>query len=88
MTASMSRKGHGDDHVLMESGHSLLKTERIDRTPCRTQATAEMTIVEYLEMFYNRQRIHGALGSRTPAKAEAAYRARASSCLPFGCRFY
>jgi transposase InsO family protein len=78
MTASRRRKGNCYDNAMIESWHSLLKKELMDLTTCRTRAEAEVAIFAYIEMFYNRQRIPRALGYRTPAEAEAAYRARAS----------
>jgi len=71
MTGSMSRKGHGWDNACIESWHSLLKKECVYLHPCRTRAEATATIFEYIEIFYNRQRLHGALGYRTPAEVEA-----------------
>jgi transposase InsO family protein len=62
----------------MESWHSLLKKELMDLTTCRTRAEADIAIFAYIAMFSNRQRIPTALGYRTPAEAEAAYRARTS----------
>jgi transposase InsO family protein len=77
MTARMSRKGHDDDHALRESWHSLLKKELIDLKTCRTQAKADIATCAAIEIFYNLQRIHSALGYRTPAEAEVAYQAQA-----------
>ncbi len=66
MTASMSRKGNCWDNACIESWHSLLKKELIylDRWP--TRAAAQQAIFEYIEIWYNRQRVHSALGYRTP----------------------
>jgi transposase InsO family protein len=77
MTPHRSRKGHDDDHVLREYGHSLLNKELIDLKKFRTRAEADIAIFAAIEIFYNRQRIHSALRYRTPAEAEAACRARA-----------
>ncbi|WP_243239944.1 integrase core domain-containing protein, partial [Sulfobacillus harzensis] len=54
------------DNACIESWHSLLKKELIylDRWP--TRAAAQQAIFEYIEIWYNRQRVHSALGYRTP----------------------
>ncbi len=75
MTASMSRKGNCYDNAMIESWHSLLKKELIYLTKFRTRAEAEVAIFAYIEIFYNRQRVHSALDYQTPAEAEAAYQA-------------
>ena len=54
-----------------QSWHSLLKKECVYRHHFRTRAEATATIFESIEIFYNRQRLHGALGYRTPAEVEA-----------------
>ncbi|WP_020374129.1 IS3 family transposase [Sulfobacillus thermosulfidooxidans] len=45
-------------------------------TTCRSREEAEQAIFASIEIFYNRQRIHGALDYQTPAEADAAYHAR------------
>nr|WP_242823969.1 IS3 family transposase [Sulfobacillus thermosulfidooxidans] len=60
----------------MESWHSLLKKELIDLTTCRTREEAERAIFASIEIFSNRQRIHGGLDYQTPTEADAAYHAR------------
>ncbi|WP_274532452.1 IS3 family transposase [Sulfobacillus thermosulfidooxidans] len=75
MTASMSRKGNCYDNAMIESWHSLLKKELIYLTKFRTRAEADVAIFAYIEIFYNRQRVHSALDYQTPAEAEAAYQA-------------
>lgn len=72
MTGSMSRKGNCWDNACIESWHSLLKKECVYLHHFRTRAEAIAVIFEYIEIFYNRQRLHRALGYRTPAEAEAA----------------
>ncbi len=56
----------------MESFFAFLKTERVDETRFRTRAEAKAAVFEYIEVFYNRQRLHSALGYRTPAEARAS----------------
>ena len=69
MRASMSRKGDCLDNAPMESFFSSLKTELVHRTRFRTRAEARATLFEYIEVFYNRHRLHSSLGYRTPLEA-------------------
>jgi transposase InsO family protein len=79
MVASMSRKGNCYDNACIESWHSLLKKELIYLQHFTTRAVAEQAIFEYIEVFYNRQRLHSALGYRTPWEvAQAATRAQSA----------
>ena len=68
---SMSRKGNCLDNAPMESFFGSLKTELVHRTSFPTREAAKRAIFEYVEAFYNRQRLHSALGYRTPAEARA-----------------
>jgi len=56
----------------MESFFAALKTERVHEARFRTRAEARAAVFEYIEVFYNRQRLHSALGYRTPAEARAS----------------
>jgi transposase InsO family protein len=56
----------------MENLFASLKTERIHQAQVRSRAEARAGVFEYIEMFYNRQRLHSALGYRTPAEARAS----------------
>jgi putative transposase len=55
---SMSRKGDCYDNALMESFFGTLKSECVDRQSFGSRAQARQVIFEYLEVFYNRQRLH------------------------------
>jgi putative transposase len=55
----------------MESFFASLKTERVHGAQFRTRAEAKAAVFEYIEVFYNRQRLHSGLGYRTPAEARA-----------------
>ena len=68
MTASMSRKGNCYDNACIESFHSILKKELIYCTKFTTKQQAHDEIFEYIEFFYNRKRIHGALGYVSPVR--------------------
>jgi putative transposase len=47
-----------------------VKTELLDRGRWSTQEAARVAIFEYLEGFYNRTRLHSALGYKSPADFE------------------
>lgn len=70
--ASMSRRGNCLDNAPMESFFASLKTERVHEAQFRTRAEAKAAVFEYIEVFYNRQRLHSALGYRTPVEARAS----------------
>jgi len=55
-----------------ESFFASLKKEHVHRARLRTRAEAKVAVFEYIEVFYNRQRLHAALGYRTPAEARAS----------------
>ncbi len=67
---SMSRKGDCYDNALAESFFHTLKTEHVHLHRYATRAEARQSIFEYIEMFYNRQRRHSALGYRSPVEFE------------------
>lgn len=73
MKASMSRKGNCYDNACIESFHSVLKKEFVYCTKFRTKAQAQQGVFEYIELFYNRKRIHGSLGYLSPVRFEAEY---------------
>jgi len=72
---SMSRRGNCLDNAPMESFFASLKTERVHEAQFRTRAEARAAVFEYIEVFYNRHRLHSALGYRTPAEARASMEA-------------
>jgi hypothetical protein len=66
MRASMSRSGNCYDNAYLESFFGTLKTELVHGERYRTRLEARLSIFEYVEVFYNRQRRHSALGYRSP----------------------
>src|SRR3954463_14840089 len=68
---SMSRRGNCLDNAPMESFFASLKKEHVHLARFRTRAEARAAVFEYVEVFYNRQRLHSGLGYRTPAEARA-----------------
>lgn len=69
ITQSMSRTGECLDNAPMESFFASLKKELVHQTRFNTHAEAKAAIFEYIEVFYNRQRRHSAIGYQTPAQA-------------------
>ena len=67
---SMSRKGDCYDNALMESFIGTLKTECVEQESYHTRTQARQSIFEYLEVFYNRQRLHSSLGYVSPVMYE------------------
>ena len=66
----MSRKGNCWDNAVVESFFHTLKVELIYARQYHTRQEARADIFDYIEVFYNRQRRHSALGYRTPAEYE------------------
>jgi putative transposase len=73
MQASMSRKGDCYDNACIESFHSLLKRELVYLSTFFTRKQAKQKIFEYIELFYNRKRIHSTLGYVSPLQFESKY---------------
>ncbi len=73
MTASMSRKGNCWDNAVVERFFRSLKTELTDHTLYLTRAEARRDIIDYIEMFYNSNRLHSYLGYQSPAEFEEQY---------------
>ena len=71
IACSMSRKGNCYDNAVMESFFGTLKTELDEPMP--TRAAARLSLFEYIEVFYNRQRLHSTLGYVSPAAYEAQH---------------
>ena len=67
---SMSRKGNCYDNAVAESFFHTLKTEHVYEYRYESRAEARQSILEYIEMFYNRHRRHSALGYRSPVSFE------------------
>jgi transposase InsO family protein len=67
---SMSRKGNCWDNAPVESFFGTLKREHVFHNRYLNRAQARQSIFVYIEQFYNRKRIHSALGYRTPSEME------------------
>lgn len=70
---SLGRTGNCFDNALAESFNGMLKTERVHRTVYPTRKKAREDIANYIEVFYNRRRIHSSLGYRTPHEVRTEY---------------
>ena len=68
---SMSRKGNCWDNAVAESFFRTLKTEWLYHTDLIDIVHAEQELFEYIEQFYNGQRLHASLGYLTPVAFEA-----------------
>jgi len=73
LKASMSRKGNCYDNAPMESFWGTLKQELVHHQRYRTRQEAIRDITEYIEIFYNRQRLQPGLGFLSPAVFEQRY---------------
>ena len=67
---SMSRKGNCWDNAPMESFFKSMKTEWIYHHQYLNRRQASVAVFEYIESWYNRKRLHSALGYLTPAQYE------------------
>ena len=72
IAVSMSGKGDCWDNAVMESFWATLKTELVHHEHYATREQARQSIFEYIEVFYNRQRLHSSLGYVSPEAFEAS----------------
>lgn len=70
LIASMSRKGMPYDNAVMESFFSSLKQELTHHESFLDRDEARSQVFDYIEVFYNRQRLHSGLNYRSPAEFE------------------
>ena len=68
--SSMSRAGNPYDNALMESFYKTLKTELLIDGSFEKDEEAKNAIFEYIEIYYNRQRLHSSLGYLSPVEYE------------------
>lgn len=68
---SVGRTGVCWDNSVAESWFSMLKNEMYYRQSFATRRRARFAVMQYIEVFYNRKRLHSTLGYRTPAEARA-----------------
>ena len=71
LICSMSKKGDCFDNAAMESWNGSLKVEAIHGERFNTRVEAKKHVFEYIDVYYNRQRLHSKLGYLSPALFEA-----------------
>jgi putative transposase len=67
------------DNAAAESFFASLKNEMYYRYTFPTRARARFAVADYIEVFYNRRRLHSTLGYRTPTEALSHYRTAAAA---------
>jgi len=72
--ASMSRKGNCHDNAVAESFFSSLKNEVMHDRLFASRDEAKAVVNDYIEMYYNRKRLHQSLDYQTPVATEAGFR--------------
>jgi putative transposase len=72
ITCSMSRRGDCYDNAAVESFFKTLKVELVYHEHYATREQARRSVFEYVEVFYNRKRLHSSLGYVSPERFEAA----------------
>jgi len=73
ITVSMSRKGNCWDNAVMERFFGSLKSERVDSKKYITREEAKADVIDYIEMFYNSERLHSTLGYVSPLHYESKF---------------
>jgi transposase InsO family protein len=73
ITPSMSRRGNCYDNAVSESFFATIKKDEVHRTTYRTRAEARSRLFDYIEVFYNRTRLHSTLGYVSPVEFEEAW---------------
>ena len=70
---SMSRKGNCHDNAVAESFFSNLKNEVMHHRLFTSREEAKAVVNDYIEVYYNRERLHQTLDYQTPVSVEAAF---------------
>jgi putative transposase len=83
----MSRKGNCYDNAPMESFWGTLKNELLHDRKFATRREAEVEISEYIEIFYNRQRVQKRLGYCSPVSFEKLYFSEIIKAERFGIHY-
>jgi putative transposase len=73
---SVGKTGICYDNSMAESFFVSLKKERVSRTVYPTRESARKDVVRYIEFWYNKKRLHSALGYRTPQEVRDTYQAK------------
>jgi hypothetical protein len=78
---SLGRTGVCWDNAAAESFFAALKNEMYYRQTFPSRTRARFAVAEYIEVFYNRRRLHSTLGYRTPFEALTEHRHAATAAL-------
>jgi putative transposase len=70
---SMSRRGNCWDNAVVESFFKTVKAELLNDARFSSREVAKSELFEYIEIFYNRKRMHSTLGYRSPAQFEVNF---------------
>jgi len=73
ITQSMSRKANCWDNAVAESFFKTLKVELVYQHNFKTIEQAKSAVFEYIEIWYNRKRLHSFLGYKTPKEVELEF---------------
>ncbi len=76
LVCSMSRKGNCYDNAVQESFYHSLKTELVHHEHYHTRDEAKASLFDYIEVFYNRERIHSTLGYMSPLQFELEFESK------------
>jgi putative transposase len=76
---SMSRKGNCWDNAVAESFFATLKTELIYGRSWSSRVELRAAVFDYIEIFYNRQRLHSTLDYKTPDQLEKEFAAQVAA---------
>jgi putative transposase len=77
---SMGSKGDCFDNAAIESYHATLEKDLLRRRSFRTKQEARTALFDYIETFYNRERLHSTLGYRSPVEFERDHNERRGDC--------
>src|SRR5207244_510985 len=75
---SMGSKGDCYDNAVCESFHASLEKDLLRRRSLRTRQEAKTAVFDYIEVFFNRERLHSTLGYRSPEQFERDHERRLS----------
>jgi len=73
MKYSFNYKGSPYNNAYIESFHDILKKEEVNHMQYINYKSAELTLFQYIEGWYNRKRIHRIIDYKTPQEAENVY---------------
>ena len=76
MICSMNRKGDCWDNAVVESFFGTLKSERTDKRMYRTREEARRDVIDYIEIFYNPNRLHSSNGYMSPNDYEDEFNSK------------